>query len=130
MDIEGLGEKLIEQLVEQGLVHDVADLYSLTKEQLAGLERMGDKSAQKLLDAQGYGLVKTVAPSGRVALKLATAKEAKAAQQELAAFRATGLTPEAITTINKQYKNLEANLAASEGENKILSKTITKLEKQ
>ncbi|HEX9263403.1 MAG TPA: NAD-dependent DNA ligase LigA [Candidatus Binatia bacterium] len=51
MDIEGLGEKLIEQLVEQGLVHDVADLYSLTKEQLAGLERMGDKSAQKLLDA-------------------------------------------------------------------------------
>ena len=51
MDIEGLGEKLIEQLVEQGLVHDVADLYALTKEQLAGLERMAEKSAQKLLDA-------------------------------------------------------------------------------
>jgi DNA ligase (NAD+) len=50
MDIEGLGEKLIEQLVEQGLVRDVADLYSLSKEQLIGLERMADKSAQKLLD--------------------------------------------------------------------------------
>ncbi len=51
MDIEGLGEKLIDQLVERGLVHDVADLYSLTKEQLAELERMADKSAQNLLDA-------------------------------------------------------------------------------
>jgi DNA ligase (NAD+) len=51
MDIEGLGEKLIEQLVGQSLVHDVADLYRLTKEQLAGLARMGEKSAQKLLDA-------------------------------------------------------------------------------
>jgi DNA ligase (NAD+) len=51
MDIEGLGEKLIDQLVERGLVHDVADLYCLTKEQLVGLERMADKSAQKLLDA-------------------------------------------------------------------------------
>jgi len=51
LDIEGLGEKLIDQLVDRGMVHDVADLYSLTKEQLAGLERMADKSAQNLLDA-------------------------------------------------------------------------------
>lgn len=51
MDIEGLGEKLVDQLVEQGLVHDVADLYDLTLEQLAGLERMGEKSAANLLDA-------------------------------------------------------------------------------
>ncbi len=51
MDIEGLGEKLIEQLVDRGLVHDVADLYSLNKEQLADLDRMADKSAQNLLDA-------------------------------------------------------------------------------
>ena len=51
MDIEGLGEKLIEQLVDRELVKDVADLYSLTKEQLADLERMADKSAQNLLDA-------------------------------------------------------------------------------
>jgi DNA ligase (NAD+) len=51
MDIEGLGEKLVEQLVNRGLVQDVADLYCLTKEQLAGLERMADKSAQNLLDS-------------------------------------------------------------------------------
>ena len=51
MDIEGLGEKLIDQLVERGLVHDVADLYSLNKEQLADFDRMADKSAQNLLDA-------------------------------------------------------------------------------
>ncbi len=51
MDIEGLGEKLIDQLVERGLVRDVADLYSLTPEQLSGLERMAKKSAQNLVDA-------------------------------------------------------------------------------
>jgi len=51
MDIEGLGEKLVEQLVDRGLVQDVADLYSLTKEQLVGLERMADKSATNLLNA-------------------------------------------------------------------------------
>jgi len=51
LDIEGLGEKLIDQLVERGLVQDPADLYSLSKEDLAGLERMAEKSAQNLLDA-------------------------------------------------------------------------------
>jgi DNA ligase (NAD+) len=51
MDIEGLGEKLVEQLVDRGLVQDIADLYSLSKAQLIELERMADKSAQKLLDA-------------------------------------------------------------------------------
>jgi DNA ligase (NAD+) len=51
MDIEGLGEKLIDQLVERGLVKDIADLYSLKREELARLERMADKSAQNLLDA-------------------------------------------------------------------------------
>nr|Q9ZHI0.2 RecName: Full=DNA ligase; AltName: Full=Polydeoxyribonucleotide synthase [NAD(+)]; AltName: Full=Tfi DNA ligase [Thermus filiformis] len=49
MDIEGLGEKLIERLLEKGLVRDVADLYHLRKEDLLGLERMGEKSAQNLL---------------------------------------------------------------------------------
>ncbi len=50
MNIDGLGEALVDQLVDKGLVHDVADLYSLTHQQLANLERMGDKSAQNLLD--------------------------------------------------------------------------------
>jgi DNA ligase (NAD+) len=51
MDIEGLGEKLVAQLVEKGLVRDVADLYALTADELAGLERMAEKSAQNLVDA-------------------------------------------------------------------------------
>ncbi len=55
-------------------------------------------------------------------------QERNEAQQELAAYKGTGLSPEQITTINKQYKNLEASLATSETENKILAKTIKKLE--
>jgi DNA ligase (NAD+) len=51
MDIDGLGEKLCEALVEMKLVNSVADVYSLTLETLTGLERMGDKSAQNLLEA-------------------------------------------------------------------------------
>ncbi|MBB5325166.1 DNA ligase (NAD+) [Anoxybacillus tepidamans] len=51
MNIEGLGEKVIAQLFKEGLVHDVADLYTLTKEQLMNLERMGEKSATNLLQA-------------------------------------------------------------------------------
>jgi DNA ligase (NAD+) len=51
LDIKGMGEKLVHQLVDKGLVHSVADLYDLTEQQLYGLERMGQKSAQKLIDA-------------------------------------------------------------------------------
>jgi DNA ligase (NAD+) len=50
LDIEGLGDKLVEQLITQGLVKTVADLYRLKKPALAALERMGEKSAQNLLD--------------------------------------------------------------------------------
>jgi DNA ligase (NAD+) len=50
MDIEGGGEVLVRQLVTTGLVRDVADLYSLKLDDLAGLERMGEKSARKLLE--------------------------------------------------------------------------------
>ncbi len=50
MDIDGLGEALVDQLVEQGLVRNIADLYGLTLEQLTELERMGKKSAAKLLE--------------------------------------------------------------------------------
>jgi DNA ligase (NAD+) len=49
LDIEGLGEKLVVQLVEADLVHSIADLYGLNREQLIGLERMGEKSADNLL---------------------------------------------------------------------------------
>lgn len=50
MDIQGLGEKLIEQLLEARLVKDAADLYQLRKENLVALERMAEKSAQNLIE--------------------------------------------------------------------------------
>ena len=51
MDIDGLGDKLVDQLVECGLVHSPADLYALETAQLAELERMGERSATKLAAA-------------------------------------------------------------------------------
>ena len=51
LDINGLGEKIVQQLVDQGVVHSVADLYELTAERLASLERMGKKLAEKLVNA-------------------------------------------------------------------------------
>jgi DNA ligase (NAD+) len=51
MDIEGLGEALVNQLVEAGLLKNLADIYALEKERLMGLERMGEKSAANLLSA-------------------------------------------------------------------------------
>jgi DNA ligase (NAD+) len=60
MDIEGLGEKLVLVLTGQGLVRDVSDLYTLAADDLVPLERMGEKSAQNLVDSiaasKGRGL--------------------------------------------------------------------------
>jgi DNA ligase (NAD+) len=51
MDIEGLGEKFVAQLVETGLIQDFADIYDLTADRLTGLERMAEKSAANLMAA-------------------------------------------------------------------------------
>ncbi|NJO76575.1 MAG: NAD-dependent DNA ligase LigA [Leptolyngbyaceae cyanobacterium RM1_406_9] len=51
LDINGLGEKWVQQFVDRGLIHTVADLYDLTAEQLMSVERMGKKSAEKLVGA-------------------------------------------------------------------------------
>lgn len=51
MDIDGLGDKIVYQLVDSGLVHDIADLYYLKKESLVALERLAEKSAQNILTA-------------------------------------------------------------------------------
>jgi DNA ligase (NAD+) len=53
MDIEGLGDSLVHQLVEKGLVRDVADLYQLTLENVVGLDRMAEKSGRNLLEQIG-----------------------------------------------------------------------------
>ncbi len=64
LDIEGLGARLAEVLVEQGLVNDLADAYYLTRDQLIGLERFGEKSADNLLASleasKGRGLGRVV----------------------------------------------------------------------
>ncbi|MHB8454420.1 MAG: NAD-dependent DNA ligase LigA [Acidiferrobacterales bacterium] len=60
MDIEGLGEKLVGQLVGAGMVKTVADLYRLEKDKLAELDRMGSKSAQNLVDQIGKSRVATL----------------------------------------------------------------------
>ena len=51
LNIEGLGEKVIEQLVDRGMISDAADLFFLTRQKLMRLERMGDKSARNILEA-------------------------------------------------------------------------------
>lgn len=50
-DIDGLGDRIVEQLVDNDLIDSIPDLYKLEKEQISGLERMGDKSADNLLEA-------------------------------------------------------------------------------
>ena len=51
MNIDGLGDAIVQQLLAQGLIHDVADIYGLTKEELVDLEGFGEKSADNLLKA-------------------------------------------------------------------------------
>jgi DNA ligase (NAD+) len=77
MDIEGLGEKLTDQLVEKGLVKDLADLYHLDEETLTDLERMGEKSAQNLL-AQIERSKRTTLPRLLVALGIRQVGDATA----------------------------------------------------
>jgi len=61
LDIEGLGEKLVDQLVEKDLVRRLSDVFGLDRETLAGLERMGEKSAENLLASLERGRSTTLA---------------------------------------------------------------------
>lgn len=61
MDIEGLGEKLVDQLVEANLVHTLADIYKLDLATLSNLDRMAEKSAQNILDALDASKMTTLA---------------------------------------------------------------------
>ncbi len=92
-----MGEKLIEQLVDLELVQDAADLYQLTLEQLAGLERMAEKSANNVLEALEKSKVTTF---GRLLYALGIRNVGQATAQVLA----------------QRFGNLVALLAASEEE--------------
>ncbi|RLU01649.1 NAD-dependent DNA ligase LigA [Ketobacter sp.] len=60
MDVDGLGDKLVEQLVDQGLIAHVSDLYRLQVEQVAAMERMGEKSAANLIKALEHSKATTL----------------------------------------------------------------------
>ncbi|WP_339061031.1 NAD-dependent DNA ligase LigA [Tepidibacillus marianensis] len=60
MNIDGLGERVVIQLYENELIHNVADLYTIEREQLLGMERMGEKSVQNLLAAIGESKKKSL----------------------------------------------------------------------
>ena len=93
MDIEGLGEKLVEQLVERDLVRDPADLYRLDAATLAALERMGEKSAQNL--------VASIAGSRRAPL-----------QRFIFALGIPGVGEEVAKILARHFRSLHALLGA------------------
>jgi DNA ligase (NAD+) len=94
MDVDGFGEKLVDQLVDAGLVHHFADIFTLKREQLRGLERMGEKSVDNLMsaieEAKSRGLARVLAGLG---------------------IRHIGSS--AAKTIARSFKDAEALLSAS-----------------
>lgn len=88
MDIEGLGDKLVEQLVDRDWIQTPADLYGLKRAALAGMERMGDKSAENLIQALEQSKLTTLA---RFLFSLGIREVGEATAQSLA----------------RQYGNLE-----------------------
>ncbi len=94
MDIDGLGEKIVAQLIEAGLVADVADIYSLDKSGLLALEKFGEKKAQNLLDAIAASRQR---PLERLLIGLSIRHIGEVAARDLA----------------RHYGNLDALMAAS-----------------
>lgn len=95
LDIEGLGDRLVEQLVDLGLIRTLPDLYQLSAEQLAGLDRMAEKSAQNLVDALAQARQTTL---GRFLFGLGIRHVGEATAKELA----------------RHFGSLDAVMAASE----------------
>jgi len=124
MDIDGLGEKIVEQLVDNGLIQDVADLYRLTIDDLLPLERFAEKSAQNIINAiQGSknpSLDRFIFALGIRYVGEATANllaqhfqslEALAAANEAELLQVEGIGPQVARSItdffqNKRYQNL------------------------
>ena len=103
MNIDGLGEKVVSQLFAENLIQDVAGLYRLTREQLLGLERMGEKSVSNLLAAieasKGNSLEKLLFGLG---IRHVGAKAAKTLAQHFEHMdRIVCATREELTSINE-----------------------------
>ncbi len=118
MDIENLGEEIVEQLVDTGLVKTLADIYKLGLNQLANLERMGEQSSRNLLDgiaaSKSRGLARLLTGLGLkhvgenvadvLARKFISMKAfAKANEEELAAIE--GIGPERAASIRGWFAN-------------------------
>ncbi|MFL0796664.1 MAG: NAD-dependent DNA ligase LigA [Cellvibrionaceae bacterium] len=95
MDIDGLGDKLVDQLVDENLLHSVADIYALDMAAVANLERMGEKSAQNLIAAIGKSKATTL-PRFLYALGIREVGEATA------------------RSLSQYFGSLEAVIAANE----------------
>ena len=118
LDIEGLGDKLVEQLVDAGLVRTPADLYGLSVDTLAGLERMGEKSAQNLTAAIEASKRTTL---NRFIFGLGIRNVGEATARDLARHFGSldGLlaaTPEALQTVPDVGPVVAASIAAFLGE--------------
>lgn len=102
LDIEGLGEKWVKQLVEQGLVNSVADLYSLTEEALEPLDRMGKRLAEKLVGAIAASKTRPWASVlYALGIRHVGAVNAKTLAQHFLTVEALGSAgPEAIETVH------------------------------
>ncbi len=102
LDIEGLGEKLVEQLVDRGALRNVADVFRLDAATLAGLDRMGEKSARKVVDAiekaKDTTLARLIYALGIRNVGEATAKELARHFGSLDALMATNL--DALQRVN------------------------------
>ncbi len=112
MDIEGLGEQMVEKLTGAGLIRDSADLYALTVEQLTALDRVGPTSAQNLVAA-------------------IDASRAKPLQRFMTALGIRHLGPAASLALAKQFGTLDdvmsksaEELAAVEGVGSVIAETI------
>jgi DNA ligase (NAD+) len=118
MDIENLGEEIIEQLVDTGLVKTLADIYKLGLNQLANLERMGEQSSRNLLDgiaaSKSRGLARLLTGLGLrhvgenvadvLARKFISMKAfSQANEEELAAIE--GIGPERAASIRGWFAN-------------------------
>jgi DNA ligase (NAD+) len=112
MDVEGLGEKLVDQLVERDLVRDLSDLYRLDAETLAGLDRMGEKSATNVV-AQLERSKKTTLPQLLVALGIRQVGEAtaKALADHFGTLqRLMDADPEALTEVRDVGPEVAASI--------------------
>jgi DNA ligase (NAD+) len=117
MDVDGLGTKLVEQLIGAGLVADVADLYALDREALLGLERMADRSAENLLESLRASLVER--PMWRLLFGLGIPGVGSVAARQIA-----DLYPDIPSLLGEQPEALEQRLADAHGIGPVIAASV------